>query len=61
MARLMAGQTARQVCDEALQLFGGYGYIREYEIESFYRDAQMMHLFQGGTHSLKDLVAEQQI
>ena len=58
MARLCASRTAVEVCDEALQLFGGYGYIREYEIEACYRDAKMLELFSGGPHALKEIIAD---
>ena len=59
MARLAAGRSAVEVCDEALQLFGGYGYIREYEIEAYYRDAKMLELFSGGPVAVKEILAEQ--
>jgi alkylation response protein AidB-like acyl-CoA dehydrogenase len=59
MARLAAGRAAVEVCDEALQLFGGYGYIREYEIEAYYRDAKMLELLSGGPRAVKDTLADQ--
>lgn len=58
MAKLTAARTAVLVCDEALQLFGGYGYIREYEIEAFYRDAKTLELLNGSPHDQKDTIAE---
>ncbi len=58
MAKLSACRIAVEVCDEALQLFGGYGYIQEYEIEAYYRDAKMLQLFSGGPHALKDTIAD---
>ena len=39
MAKYWAGKVAVKVCDEAIQMHGGYGYIAEYEVERFYRDA----------------------
>lgn len=59
MARLAAGRAAVEVCDEALQLFGGYGYIREYEIEAYYRDAKMLELLSGGPRAVKNTLADQ--
>ncbi|NOX34878.1 MAG: acyl-CoA/acyl-ACP dehydrogenase [Deltaproteobacteria bacterium] len=57
-AKLAATQAAVSVCDEALQLFGGYGYIQEYEIEAFYRDAKMLELFNGSPYDQKNTIAE---
>ena len=41
MAKMHAARTAVEVCDEAIQLHGGYGYMLEYEVERFYRDAKI--------------------
>jgi len=40
MAKWLAGETGVRVTDDALQLHGGYGYLNEYPIERFYRDAK---------------------
>ena len=45
------------VTDEAVQLLGGYGYITEYEIEHFYRDARTLEMFMGPPGVLKDEIA----
>jgi alkylation response protein AidB-like acyl-CoA dehydrogenase len=47
MAKWFAGQTAVRVADEALQIHGGYGYIGEYDIERFYRDAKIIEIYEG--------------
>jgi alkylation response protein AidB-like acyl-CoA dehydrogenase len=47
MAKLFAGRTAVEVGDEAIQLLGGYGYIQDYEVERFFRDAKMLELLDG--------------
>lgn len=44
MAKMYAARTAVQVADEAIQLLGGYGYMSEYEVERFYRDAKITEL-----------------
>ncbi len=49
MARTCAADAAVAVADEALQLMGGYGYMTEYEVEHFYRDAKVLALFGGGS------------
>ncbi|MCF8095059.1 MAG: acyl-CoA/acyl-ACP dehydrogenase [Desulfobacteraceae bacterium] len=56
MAKLCACQTAIEVTNEAIQMLGGYGYMREYGLERFYRDAKAMELFCGNTGFLKDIV-----
>ncbi len=52
MAKTYAGRTAVEVCDEALQLHGGYGYMLEYEVERFYRDARLAEIY-GGTREIQ--------
>lgn len=56
MARTCAAETAVAVADEALQLMGGYGYMTEYEVEHFYRDAKVLALFGGGWE--KNVIAD---
>ncbi len=57
MAKMVATRTAVEVTSEAIQLLGGYGYMTEYEIERFYRDAKSMELLGGSPGHLKDLIA----
>ncbi|MGC8856387.1 MAG: acyl-CoA dehydrogenase family protein, partial [Anaerolineae bacterium] len=42
MAKLYATEMAERVCHDAIQIHGGYGYSREYEVERMYRDARLM-------------------
>jgi alkylation response protein AidB-like acyl-CoA dehydrogenase len=57
MARVTAGRAAVRVADEAIQLFGGYGYMKESEVERFYRDAKTADLTLGGAVHLKNKIA----
>ena len=57
MAKMVATRIAVEVTSEAIQLLGGYGYMTEYEIERFYRDAKSMELLGGSPGHLKDLIA----
>jgi alkylation response protein AidB-like acyl-CoA dehydrogenase len=59
MAKLTATRAAVEVCDEAIQLLGGYGYTTEYEVEHFFRDAKQAQIFQGGPSVLKDIIADE--
>ncbi|WP_456478367.1 acyl-CoA dehydrogenase family protein [Geoglobus ahangari] len=47
MAKLYAARTAREVANEALQIHGGYGYTKEYDVERYYRDAKMGEITEG--------------
>lgn len=47
MAKLFASRICREVADEALQIHGGYGFIKEYPVERFYRDAKITELYEG--------------
>jgi len=57
MAKMYAARTAIEVCDEAIQLLGGYGYMQEYEVERFYRDAKITELYEGTKEIQKNTIA----
>ncbi len=57
MAKMVAARTAVEVCDEAIQLLGGYGYMTEYEVERFYRDAKITELYEGTKEIQKNTIA----
>lgn len=58
MAKLTASRAAMHVADEAVQLLGGYGYMTEYEVEHFFRDAKFAEIFQGPPEAQKDVIAD---
>ena len=47
MAKLFAAETAMNVTTKCVQLFGGYGYIREYDVERMMRDAKITEIYEG--------------
>jgi alkylation response protein AidB-like acyl-CoA dehydrogenase len=57
MAKLVASRAAVEVASEAIQLLGGYGYMTEYEVERFYRDAKNMEILGRAPTNLKDIIA----
>ena len=57
MAKMVAARAAVEVCDEAIQLLGGYGYMAEYEVERFYRDAKITELYEGTKEIQKNTIA----
>ena len=61
MAKWLAGETGVRVTDEALQLHGGYGYINEYNIERFYRDAKIVEIYEGTKEMEKLTIAHQML
>lgn len=58
MAKMTAARAAMEVTDEAIQLLGGYGYMTEYEVEHFFRDAKQAEIFQGPPSIQKDIIAD---
>ena len=59
MAKWLAGETGVRVTDDALQLHGGYGYLNEYPIERFYRDAKIVEIYEGTKEMEKMTIAHQ--
>jgi len=47
MAKLFASETAMNICTEAIQIHGGYGYIKEYDVERFFRDSKILEIGEG--------------
>lgn len=57
MAKYYAGEMAVWVCDKALQMHGGYGYIDEYDVQRFYRDAKILEIYEGAKEAEKMTIA----
>ncbi len=57
MAKLFAGNIATEVTQKALQLFGGYGYTREYDVERMMRDAKITEIYEGTNEAQKMVIA----
>lgn len=57
MAKLHASETAVRVTNRALQVFGGYGYIRDYPVERYLRDARLMTIGEGTSEIQRLLIA----
>jgi len=58
MAKTVASEVANFVVKEALQIFGGYGYINEYEIERYYRDAKITEIYEGTNEIQRIVIAK---
>lgn len=57
MAKLYTSESAREVATEAVQVFGGYGYSREFPVEMFYRDAKGLEIYEGTSEIQRNLIA----
>jgi alkylation response protein AidB-like acyl-CoA dehydrogenase len=57
MAKYYAARAAAEVCDEAIQLLGGYGYMAEFEVERFYRDARITEIYEGTAEIQLNVIA----
>jgi alkylation response protein AidB-like acyl-CoA dehydrogenase len=60
MAKLFASQTAVEVTLEAVQIHGGYGYVREYKVERYLRDAKITEIYEG-TSEIQHIVIARQL
>ncbi len=56
-AKLFASEVAVKACDEAIQILGGYGYIKEYPVERYWRDARLMRIGEGTSEILKIVIS----
>ena len=56
-AKLFASETAEWVCSKAIQVHGGYGYVRDYPVERHYRDARVTQIYEGTSEIQRILVA----
>ena len=56
MAKLYASRIACEVADECIQIHGGYGYMKEYEIERAYRDMRLNRIGAGTDEIMLDVI-----
>jgi alkylation response protein AidB-like acyl-CoA dehydrogenase len=59
MSKLFASETAMWVTTEAIQIFGGYGYITEYPVERLFRDAKVTEIYEGTSEIQRIVIARQ--
>ena len=57
MAKLFAAEAASEVTRQAVQLFGGYGYTREYPVERMMRDAKITEIYEGTSEVQRMVIA----
>jgi alkylation response protein AidB-like acyl-CoA dehydrogenase len=59
MAKLMASETAMWVTTQAIQIFGGYGYMKEYPVERLFRDAKVTEIYEGTSEIQRIVIARE--
>ena len=59
MAKLFASEMAVRACDDALQIHGGYGFIKDYPVEKFYRDVKLCTIGEGTSEIQRLVIARQ--
>jgi alkylation response protein AidB-like acyl-CoA dehydrogenase len=59
MAKLYASEVAVRICNEAVQLFGGYGFIKDYPVEKFYRDVKLCTIGEGTSEIQRMVIARE--
>jgi len=57
MAKLMASETAMWVTTQAVQIFGGYGYVKDYPVERLFRDAKVTEIYEGTSEIQRIVIA----
>lgn len=58
-AKLFASEIAEQVCSQAIQIHGGYGYLEDYPVERYYRDARITQIYEGSSEIQRLLIARE--
>ncbi|MFS0554633.1 acyl-CoA dehydrogenase [Brevibacillus sp. 179-C9.3 HS] len=59
MAKLYASEIAMSATHQAIQIHGGYGYMREYQVERFFRDARLLEIGEGTSEILRNVIARE--
>jgi alkylation response protein AidB-like acyl-CoA dehydrogenase len=59
MSKLMASETAMWATTQAIQIFGGYGYVRDYPVERYFRDAKVTEIYEGTSEIQRIVIAKE--
>jgi alkylation response protein AidB-like acyl-CoA dehydrogenase len=58
-AKLFASEMAERVCSQAIQIHGGYGYLEDYPVEKYYRDARITQIYEGSSEVQRLLITRE--
>jgi alkylation response protein AidB-like acyl-CoA dehydrogenase len=56
-AKLYASEIAEKVCSEAIQIHGGYGFLSDYIVQKYYRDARITQIYEGTSEIQRLIIA----
>jgi len=59
MSKLLASETAMWVTTQAIQIYGGYGYVKEYPVERLFRDAKVTEIYEGTSEIQRIVIARE--
>lgn len=59
MCKLFASEVAMKVCNQAVQIHGGYGYMHDYKVERFFRDAKLTEIGEGTSEIQRNIIARE--
>ncbi|RDJ93447.1 acyl-CoA dehydrogenase, partial [Lacticaseibacillus rhamnosus] len=56
-AKLFASEMAERVCSDAIQIHGGYGYLKDYPVERIWRDVRVCQIYEGTSDAQRMVIA----
>jgi alkylation response protein AidB-like acyl-CoA dehydrogenase len=59
MAKLFSSEVANRVVNEAVQIHGGYGYMKEYAVERYFRDARVTEIYEGTSEAQRIVISRE--
>jgi len=59
MAKMYTSEVARRVCNKALQVFGGHGYMKDLPLERYYRDQRILEIYEGTSEIMRMMIGRQ--
>jgi alkylation response protein AidB-like acyl-CoA dehydrogenase len=59
VAKLFAGESAMNIMTKAVQIHSGYGYVKDYPVERYFRDAKIMEIYEGTLEMQRMTIARQ--
>ena len=59
MAKLFSSEMCMRVTTDAIQIFGGYGYIKEYDVERFFRDSKILEIGEGTSEVQRIIISRE--
>lgn len=58
-AKLFASEVSREVANQGIQIHGGYGYVKDFEVERYFRDSKINEIYEGTSEILRNTIADE--